>query len=222
MQETQETQVQSLSQEIPGKRLWQPTLVFFPGECQDQKSLRATVHAVTKSRTRLKWLSVHVHIYTHTHTHTHTHIYTPSFSVSFQFHTDKAMACKLSQNCEQSSFTMLYSRLLYCVLSHFTCVWLFATLCTVAHQAPLSMGLSREEHWSGLPCPPPGDLPDPGIEPVSLAFPALESRFFHTNTSREAHSKSLLVIYFIYISEYMLIPISEFVTLCPIPPQYPL
>ena len=50
------------------------------------------------------------------------------------------------------------------------------TLCdpiSVAHQAPLSMGFSRREHWSGLPCPPPGDLPDPGIEPTSLLSPAL-------------------------------------------------
>ena len=47
-----------------------------------------------------------------------------------------------------------------CVLS---CVRLFATPWTVAHQDPLSMGFSRQEHWSGLPCPPPGDLPHPGI-----------------------------------------------------------
>ena len=48
-----------------------------------------------------------------------------------------------------------------------------ATLWTVAHQAPLSMGLSRQEYWSGLPCPPPGGLPNSGIEPeapVSLAL----------------------------------------------------
>ena len=43
-------------------------------------------------------------------------------------------------------------------------VWLFVTPRTVAHQAPLSVGFSRQEYWSGLPCPPPGDLPDPGIE----------------------------------------------------------
>ena len=42
-----------------------------------------------------------------------------------------------------------------------------ATPWTVAHQAPLSIGFSRQESWSGLPCPPPGDLPDPGIEPAS-------------------------------------------------------
>ena len=40
----------------------------------------------------------------------------------------------------------------------------------IAHQAPLFMGFSRQEYWSGLPCPPPGDLPDPGIEPVSSAL----------------------------------------------------
>ena len=57
-------------------------------------------------------------------------------------------------------------------LSHFSCVRLFATPWTVAHQASLSMGFSRKEHWSGLPCPPPGDLPDPGIKPASPALHA--------------------------------------------------
>ena len=54
---------------------------------------------------------------------------------------------------------------------------------TVAHQAPLSMGFSRQEYWGGLPCPPPGDLPDPGIKPTSLSSPALAGRFFTTNTT---------------------------------------
>ena len=49
-------------------------------------------------------------------------------------------------------------------------VRLFATPWIVAHQAPLSMGFSRQEYWSGLPCPSPGDLPDPGIEPRSPAL----------------------------------------------------
>ena len=54
------------------------------------------------------------------------------------------------------------------MLSRFSCIWLFATLWTAAPQAPLSMGFSRQEHWSGLPCPPPGALPDPGVtEPTS-------------------------------------------------------
>ena len=51
-------------------------------------------------------------------------------------------------------------------------VWLFATTWTVAHQASLLMGVSRQEYWSGLPCPPPGDLPDAEIEPVSPALQA--------------------------------------------------
>ena len=53
-----------------------------------------------------------------------------------------------------------------------------ATPWTVAHQAPLSMGFSRQEYWSGLPFPSPGDLPDPGIEPASLVSPALAGGFF--------------------------------------------
>ena len=71
-------------------------------------------------------------------------------------------------------------------LRHFSRVWFFATLWTVALQAPLSMELSRQEYWSGLPCPPPGDLPDLGIELTSLTSPALADVFFTTNASWEA------------------------------------
>ena len=65
-----------------------------------------------------------------------------------------------------------------CVLSCFGHVQLYVTLWTIAHQAPLSMGFFRQEYWSGLPCPPPGDLPDPGIKPASLTSPALAGGFF--------------------------------------------
>ena len=54
-----------------------------------------------------------------------------------------------------------------CVLSRFSCVWLFVTPWAVACQAPLSMGFSRQGHWTGLACPSPGDLPNPGIKPTS-------------------------------------------------------
>ena len=57
-----------------------------------------------------------------------------------------------------------------CMLSRFSLVWLFATLWTVACLASSSMGFSRQEHWSGLPCPPPRDLPDQGIEPHLLCL----------------------------------------------------
>ena len=57
----------------------------------------------------------------------------------------------------------------------FSPVPLFVTLWTVAHQAPLSMGFSRQEYWSELTCPPPGDLSNPGIEPMSPVFPSLQA-----------------------------------------------
>ena len=69
------------------------------------------------------------------------------------------------------------------LLSH---VHFFATPWTVARQAPLSMGFSRQEYWSGLPFPPPGDLPTPGIEPVSLSSSAMAGRFFTTSATWEA------------------------------------
>ena len=73
-----------------------------------------------------------------------------------------------------------------CVLSHFSHVSHFVTLWTVPCQAPLFMGFSRQKYWSGLPCPPPGDLPDPEIEPTSLTSPALAGEFFTTSTTWEA------------------------------------
>ena len=77
-----------------------------------------------------------------------------------------------------------------CMLSHFSCVWLFATSWTIAQQAPLSKGFSRKKYWSELPGPLPGDLPDPGIKPTSLLSPALASRFFTTSTTWDAPSLS--------------------------------
>ena len=62
-----------------------------------------------------------------------------------------------------------------CLLVRFSHVQLYVTLWTVAHQAPLSMGFPRQEYWSGLPCPSPGDLPDPRMEPLSPGAPALQA-----------------------------------------------
>ena len=69
------------------------------------------------------------------------------------------------------------------LLSCFSRARLFVTLCTVACQAPLFMGFSRKEYWSGLPYPPPGDLSDPGIEPMTLMPPSLPGEFFTTSTT---------------------------------------
>ena len=71
-------------------------------------------------------------------------------------------------------------------VSHFNCVQLFATLWTVADQAPLSMRFSRQEYWSGLPCPPPGDHPNSGIKHTSPVSSALASGFFTTRATWEA------------------------------------
>ena len=84
------------------------------------------------------------------------------------------------------------------MLSCFSCVRLCATLWTVSHQAPLSMGFSRQQYWSGLPFPPPGDLPDPGIKPSSQASPTLAGRFFTTSTTWEA----FILRYASIISQY--------------------
>ena len=73
-----------------------------------------------------------------------------------------------------------------CMLSCFSRIQLFVTPWTLARQPPLSMGFSRQEYWSGLPCPPPGDLPNPGIKPTSLASPALAGGFFTTSATWEA------------------------------------
>ena len=95
------------------------------------------------------------------------------------------------------------------VISLFSHVWLFATLWTTTCKVSLSIGFSSHENWSGLSCPPPGDLPNPGIKPMSLTSPALAGFFcccflffLTTNitwethlgsyTSSKAHLKSFL------------------------------
>ena len=63
---------------------------------------------------------------------------------------------------------------------------------TVAYQAPLSVGFSRQEYWSGLPFPPRHELPEPGIELASLMPLALTGRLFTTSTTWEAYGKPIL------------------------------
>ena len=96
--------------------------------------------------------------------------------------------CKVLKDFTKSSW-MPHSRL---VIETMDNKWnevaqLCLTLCDprdcIAHQAPLSMGFSRQEYWSGLPCPPPGDLPDPGIKLRSLMSPAFPGGFFTTSAT---------------------------------------
>ena len=84
-----------------------------------------------------------------------------------------------------------------CVLSNFGWVWISVPLWTMARQTPLSMGFSRQGYWSGLPCPSPGDLPDPGIEPVhvSCVFCIAGGFFTHRATGeQERKSQELCVL----------------------------
>ena len=74
-----------------------------------------------------------------------------------------------------------------CVINRFSSVRVHVRLWTVAHQAPLSLGFSRQEYWSGLLGPPPGDLPDLGVEPTSLTSPALAAEFLTPSPTWEPH-----------------------------------
>ena len=84
------------------------------------------------------------------------------------------------------SYYILLLKLLKVKVKSLSRVWLFVTLWTVAYQASLSMGFSRQEYWSGLPFPSPGDLPDAGTEPMSLVSPTLACGFFTTSITWEA------------------------------------
>ena len=94
---------------------------------------------------------------------------------------------KTHQNIHWQSVLGLRAFTAGCV--HTKLLQLCPTLCNLmvcSPQAPLSVGFSRQEHWSGLPCPPPGKLPDPGINTASLISSELAGRFFTTSATREA------------------------------------
>ena len=100
-----------------------------------------------------------------------------------------------------------------CMLSHFSYLQHFATLWTVAGQAPLSLGFSRQEYCSELPCPLPGDPPNPGMELMSLMYPVWVGGFFTTSATWEAHIKLsplffmiiLFSLCYIFLSAYFIL-----------------
>ena len=92
------------------------------------------------------------------------------------------------------------------MLSHFSHVRLFAVLWTVALQAPLSMGFSRQNYWSGVPCLPPGDLPQPWIKPATLLSPSLADGFFTTSATWEAQR----LLHHCFIAFLLLVKLSMF------------
>ena len=99
-----------------------------------------------------------------------------------------------------------------CTLSCFSLVRLFATLWTIARQAPLSMGFPRQEYWSGLPFPSPGDLPNPRIK---LAFPAMAGKFFTTEPPGKLHFviKQYFLIRFLCLLPFIILILKVYVSL---------
>ena len=81
-----------------------------------------------------------------------------------------------------------------------SCVQLFVTPWSVARQAPLSLGFFRQEYWSGLLCPPPGNIPDPGILPTSLTSPALAGGFFTASATWQPNSVDTRLYFFIVVN----------------------
>ena len=142
----------------------------------DREAWRAIVHGVAKSQTRLKQLSMHAFrilcIFV-------------QYLYSYMYNKEGLCLCLIillnpfRQMVQSSLFYRLHARSLQLCLTLYT-LW------TVAHQAPLSMRFSREEHWSGFSHPPPGDHPYPGIEPSSLISLTLTGGFFTTSAIWEA------------------------------------
>ena len=105
-----------------------------------------------------------------------------------------------------------------CACCHFSRVWLLVTLWTATCQAPLSMGFSRQEYWSGLPCPFPGNISSLGIKPTSLISPSMTGEFFTTSTTWETpictYIYTNINILFQILSPYRLLWKTEYSSLC--------
>ena len=136
----------------------------------DREGWRAAVHGVAKSQTRLSnW------------TELKDIMHTKCLAV---FHKNKSSITTTYHVLSLLLVLFLFSVLCVCVcVSCFSHVWLFVTPWTIPCQTPRSMGFSRQEYWSGLPCPPPGDLPDSGTELAYLISFALLAWFLTTSTT---------------------------------------
>ena len=132
---------------IAWRREWQPTPVFLPGELHGQRNL------VGYSSWGRKELVT---------------------TEDWHYHT-LSSGLRALHGFDQVHLATTFWHRQYCLVKLLSRVWPFATPWTVAHQAPLSMGFSRQEYRSGLPFPSPGDLSDPGIEPMSPAAPTLQA-----------------------------------------------
>ena len=139
------------------RRKWQPTPVFLPGESQGREAWWAAVYGVAQSRTRLKRLSSSSSSSSLSDVSSR---HFPAVSTSlFSMFVSLFLPCKLVHQYHRPRFHKVKVK-----VKSLSRIQLFATLWTVAYQASLSMGFSRQEYLSGLPFPSPGDLPDPGME----------------------------------------------------------
>ena len=162
------------------RRKWQLTPVFLPGESQGRRSLVGCCLWVTQSQTRLKQ-------------HSSSSYYkrnSPKWYLCWQpvvKNNNKKCACWGTS-----------------VMSNSATVW------TVVCQVPLFMELSRQKYQSGLSCPPPGDLPHPGIKPMSITSQALASRFFTTSATREVITHMCVYTHTrIYTHAYIWLPVQQ-------------
>ena len=153
------------------RRQWQPTPVLLPGKSHGQRSLVGCSPWGREESNMTERLHFHFH----------------ALEKEMATHSS-VLAWRIPGTGEPDGLPSMGSHRVghdwsnlaaaaACCSQSLSCVRLFATLWTVAYQAPPSMGFSRQEYWSGLPFPPPGDLPNSGIKPSS---PALAGRFFTT------------------------------------------
>ena len=111
-------------------------------------------------------------------------VYEDKLPSPFQERANQIFRCLSLSHLPSSGFTEGTS-MHACLLSRFSCIRLFAALWTIALQA-LSMGFSRQVYWNGYHAPSPGDLANPGMEPVVLTSPALAGKFFTTSATWDA------------------------------------
>ena len=170
----QGTQVWSLSQEdAPGKVHGNPLPAFLPGEFHGQRSLVG--HSPRGHRVRYDWTTNNFF-----------------FQVTTGCRSEGDLSWTVwphtwPRTITWGKVTSVYE-CIHDVPSDCSRVRLCATLWTVAFEPPVSLGFSRQEYWSGEPFPPPGDPPDPGMEPISLTSLALAGKVFTTSTIWEAQS----------------------------------
>ena len=137
---------------------------------------------------------IHIHIYTWTHHIFFIHSSVDGYLVCFHV-LSTVNSAAMNIGVHESFWIRVFSRYMArngtagswaCMLSHFSCVWLFVTPWTVARQAPLSMEFSRQEYWSGLPCPPSfRGSSEPRDLTMSLMSPALAAGLFTSSVTWE-------------------------------------